>query len=202
LEVSDIIAVYAALVGTAAVAWPVWQARKARRPDVEVVLILTTLRNEISGEEFRCLFLEAHNRGNHPIRVTTAGVSNEKINYSFMPGRIDVRRKGAAFPHASIGDDFPRAEISTIMPPPIPGIVLPHDSGSRMLPEEAMSAILASLLTARSEGEAYQGLSAEELVEELAEEAILDFDSELVGWINLATGDPSSFSTKLKRHQH
>jgi hypothetical protein len=71
-----------------------------------------------------------------------------------------------------------------------------------MLPEEAMSAILASLMTARSEGEAYQGLSAEELVEELAEEVILDFDSELVGWINLATGDPSSFSTKLKRHQH
>jgi hypothetical protein len=29
-----------------------------------------------------------------------------------------------------------------------------------MLPEEAMSAILASLMTARSEGEAYQGLQS------------------------------------------
>ena len=94
MAVSDVIAVYAALVGTAAVAWPVSQARKARRPDVEVALFFTTLRNEVSAQEFRCLFLEARNRGDHPIRVTTAGVSNEKINYTFMPGRIDVYKKG------------------------------------------------------------------------------------------------------------
>jgi hypothetical protein len=78
------------------------QARKARRPDVDVALVLTTLQNEVSGQEFRCLFLEARNRGDHAIRVTTAGVSNKKINYSFMPGRIDVYKTGAAFPHASI----------------------------------------------------------------------------------------------------
>jgi hypothetical protein len=196
LAVSDVIAVYAALVGTAAVAWPVWQARKARRPDVEVALFFTTLRNEVSAQEFRCLFLEARNRGDHPIRVTTAGVSNEKINYTFMPGRIDVYKKGAAFPHASINDDFPRAEVSTILPPPIPGIILPHDAGSRMLPEEAMTALLASLMKARSEGEAYQGLSDDELTEE----AVLDFDSELVGWVNLATGEPFSTKGKARRH--
>jgi hypothetical protein len=190
LEVSDIIATYAALVGTAAVAWPAWQARKARRTNVELALFITTLRNEISGEEFRCLYLEAYNRGDHAIRVVWAGVSNEKISYIFMPDRIDVYKKGAAFPHASIGNDFPRAEASAVMPTPIPGIILAHDAGSRMLPEEAISGLLASLMTARSEDEACQGLSAKELAEEFAEEVILDFDSELVGWVNVAAGDP------------
>jgi hypothetical protein len=194
LQVSDIIAIYAALVGTAAVVWPVWQARKARRPDVEVALFLTTLRNEVSGQGFRCLFLEVRNRGDHAIRVTTAGISNEKIDYRFMPGRIDVAKKGAAFPHASIDDDFPRDELSAIAPPPIPGIILAHDAGSRMLSEEAMTALLASLMKARSEGEAYKELSDEEL----AEEVVLEFDGELVGWVNLATGEPFSIKRKVR----
>jgi hypothetical protein len=34
MDATDLIAGYAALVATAAVAWPIWQARKTRRPDV------------------------------------------------------------------------------------------------------------------------------------------------------------------------
>jgi hypothetical protein len=43
VAIGDIIAGYAAVVGTAAAAWPIWQARQARRPQVEVVLFNTLL---------------------------------------------------------------------------------------------------------------------------------------------------------------
>jgi hypothetical protein len=197
VEPADLIAVYAALVGTAAAAWPIWQARKARRPDVEVALFTVLLHSEATDQQYRVMFLEARNRGDHPVRVLTAGISNEKINYSFMPGRIEVAKPGAAFSHASVADNFSEdIARSAPTPPPIPGIVLPRDAGARMLPEEAMRALLASLMKLRDEGKAYQGYSDEALFEEVG----LDLDAELTGWVSLSTGE--YFSTKTKMRQH
>jgi hypothetical protein len=197
MDVGDIIAGYAALIGTGAAAWPIWQARKARHPDVEVALFFTFLRHEGSGKELRYLFLEARNRGDHPVRVLTAGVSDGRLNYAFMPGRISVSKPCAAFPHAHIEDNFSDTIAqATPTPPPIPGIVLPRDAGSRMLPEEAAFAVAASLRKLRDDGEAYQDWSDEQLVEEVA----LDFDGELTGWVTLSTGE--YFSTKGAGQRH
>jgi hypothetical protein len=197
MDATDLIAGYAALVATAAVAWPIWQARKTRRPDVEVAVFITFLRNEATEQEYRVMFLEARNRGDHPVRVLTAGISNEKINYSFRPGRIEVMKPKAAFSHASVADNFSEDIAQSVpTPPPIPGIILSHDAGSQMLPEEAMHALLASLIKLRDEGKAYQGYSDQALFEEVG----LDFDGELTGWVSLSTGE--YFSTKVKMGQH
>ena len=103
----------------------------------------------------------------------------------------------AAFSHASVVDNFSEGIAQSVpAPPPIPGIILPRDAGSRMLPEEAMHAMLASLMKLRDERKAYQGYSDQALLEEVG----LDFDGELTGWVSLSTGE--YFSTKVKMSQH
>jgi hypothetical protein len=174
VEVSEIIAGYAALVGTAAAAWPILQARRAKHPNVEVALFHTVIRNDAAEKEF----------------------SDGRLTYLFMPKRIDVLKQGAAFPHAGVTDDFSeRIAQATPTSPPIPGIILARDAGSRMLPEEAVFSITAAAIQLRADGEAHQGLSDREVMSEVA----IDFEGELIGWVRLSTGEYFSTRKEWKR---
>lgn len=188
MGVGDIIAGYAAVVATVAVAWPIWQARQARRPQVEVELHNTL--GWRGDQERRALFLEARNRGDHPVRVITAGISDEHLDYIFMPGRIEVLKSPAASPHAGL--EIPDLHsLGAPVAPPLPGIILPRDAGSRMLPDDAIAALLACGVKLRDDGEAhFAGMSDEDLSREL----VLNLDGKLRGWVRLSTGE--EFSTE------
>ena len=190
MAIGDIIAGYAAVVGTAAAAWPIWQARQARRPQVEVMLFNTLLWR--GDEERRVLFLEARNHGDHPVRVLTAGISDGHLSYMFMPGRIDVLKPPAVAPHAGLNMPDPYSEGVPIAPP-IPGIILPRDAGSRMLPDDAIAALLAVGMKLRNDG---VGRFAEMGDEELNHELVLNLDGELRGWITLSIDTHREISTR------
>jgi len=66
----DWIAGYAAVVGTAALGWEVWNASRPRRPDVNVGVSVVG-----SGRDDRltCM-LVVRNRGDHPIKVEEVGI--------------------------------------------------------------------------------------------------------------------------------
>jgi len=183
VAIGDIIAGYAAVVATAAALWPIWRARQAKQPQVEVQLFNTLVVK--GNEENRTLFLEARNRGDHPVRVVTAGISDGHLDYMFASDHIDVMKRPSVGAHASLQTPDYHAKGFPI-PPPIPGIVLPRDAGSRMLPDEAIAAILASAMKMRADGEGrFAGMSDEELSREFA----LNIEGKLQGWVQLSTGE-------------
>lgn len=143
-------------------------------------------------EETRVLFLEARNHGDHPVRVLTAGISDGNLSYMFMPGRIGVLKRPAAEPHASL--DMPDLYSKGVpIAPPIPGIILPRDAGSRMLPDDAIAALLAVGMKLRNDG---VGPFAEMSDEELNREFALSLDGELRGWVTLSIDTHREISTR------
>src|SRR6266511_6465724 len=128
--------------------------------------------------------------GDHPVRVITAGVSDEHLDYIFMPGRIEVLKSPTASPHAGL--EIPDLHsLGAPVAPPLPGIILPRDAGSRMLPDDAIAALLACGVKLRDDGEAhFAGMSDEDLSQEL----VLNLDGKLRGWVRLSTGE--EFSTE------
>lgn len=128
MNIQLIIAGYAAVVATAAAAFQIWQARKARRPQIELELIHTQYRE--GTEPYLAVFLEARNRGNHPVRIVAARIGSSKVQYDFRPQSIDITTAGLTI---SVPDEIDTKKTSSAEMPPLPGIILPGDGASRMI---------------------------------------------------------------------
>jgi hypothetical protein len=72
VDATDWIAGYAAVVSTAALGWQILKERRARRPQVEVKVGNAILSYPGRGV-VESAHIEARNRGDLPIRVTSAG---------------------------------------------------------------------------------------------------------------------------------
>jgi hypothetical protein len=111
MEATDWIAVYAAVVSTIAVGWQIRREWRYQRPQVEVKIWMGVLVFPTGGRPG--LQIEARNRGDHPIRVASAG-------YNVQDGSGHV---------LAIMFDQPGATI--------PGVIQARDSGfTYLLPEQ------------------------------------------------------------------
>ncbi len=104
MNATDVIAGYAAVVATAALGWEIRKARQARRPQVEVAISYAVLGYPDRGMQ-ECAHIEVRNRGDLPVRVTSAG-------FKLQDGSDMI----ASIPHQQ-----PAATI--------PGVIEPRDSG-------------------------------------------------------------------------
>jgi hypothetical protein len=66
MDTGDAIALYAAIVATGAALWPVWQARRARRPPVEVALEAVVVDDGKSEQSSRVVMVEVRNHEPSP----------------------------------------------------------------------------------------------------------------------------------------
>jgi hypothetical protein len=104
----DPVAIYAAIVSTVALGWQILKERRARRPQVDVKVALALIAPP-GGEVLETVQIEARNRGDHPIRVTSAGFN--------------------------VQDDSGNTVVMTWQPPgsTLPGVIGPRDSGMTYL---------------------------------------------------------------------
>jgi hypothetical protein len=109
----DPVAIYAAVVSTVALGWQILKERRARRPQVEVKVSYALLGYP-SREPAEAAEIEARNRGDHPIRVTSAGFN--------------------------LQDDSGRTVVITWQPPgaTLPAVVGSRDSGMTYLLREEL----------------------------------------------------------------
>jgi hypothetical protein len=160
--VTEIIAGYAAFVATLALVIPIWQARRARYPRLELQLIHT------QGPGVRAIFLEVRNRGEHPVRVVTAAIRSPDITYDFEPDGITISHRDHEVyiesKNRRLTNTSPDSEWAWL-----PGIILPHDAGSRML--------------------ATNMVSLESVDAELLSDVIASVEQEITGWVVVSTGE-------------
>lgn len=181
LNTSDAIAAYAAATATVALLWNVWQAVRSRRHHVELRLVHTLLVQK-SGDYFRTVFLEVHNRGDHPIRVAAASISTPRVAYNFTQSGVLVSLNGQT--HMQITGPTPsKAEEEADQVPTLPGVILARDGGARSIDDDLPDAVLQGL---KAGGAAEELASDEALILELSK----GLDNELEGWIQLSTGEP------------
>jgi hypothetical protein len=98
----DPLAIYGALVGTAAFGWQIYSWRRDRSTNVEVRLsqgVLTPSMKE-------AVFIEAINHSNHPIRINTAGLVLQDRSGDW-----------------AVSQEFAQGGLG------LPGVVAPNDSG-------------------------------------------------------------------------
>lgn len=109
----DPVAIHAAIVSTVALGWQILKEGRARRPQVEVKVSYALLGYP-NREPAEAAEIEARNRGDHPIRVTSAGFN--------------------------LQDDSGRTVVITSQPPgaALPGVVGPRDSGMTYLLREEL----------------------------------------------------------------
>jgi hypothetical protein len=116
IEGADPIAVYAAIVSTAAAGWQVWERRQRRIPQVEVEL------QNVSSERGPGLWLDVRNRGEYPARVTLITFRNHDPRRAYAalrPGRFS--RVGKPLPGLAITEPGPGTTL--------PGVIEPHGAG-------------------------------------------------------------------------
>lgn len=191
------VAAYAATTATIALIWQLWNAARSRRHQVEIQLIHTLLVKP-SGELFRTVFLEVHNRGDHPFRVAVAGISSRHVSYSPYRDGIDVR-VGEHTLTISQPTTRKRTEKQTATKnqssedqnadPPLPGVVLARDGAMWSVNDDIPDVVLRAL-TESGEKESI----SDEVISELSS----GLDTELQGWIQLSTGEP--YQTKSIRY--
>lgn len=152
---------------------------------MELELVHTLLVRK-PGDYFRTVFLEVHNRGDHPIRVAAASISTHRVVYAFTASGFLVTLNGY---HMQITPSAPskaEEEESDIVPT-LPGVILARDGGARSIDDDIPDAVLEVLKAA----EDAEGLVSDEA---LMLELSRGLDVELQGWIQLSTGEP--FQTK------
>lgn len=113
MDAGDWIAGYAAVVATGALGWQVWDKYQARRPQVEVKISYSILAYPTGGAG-EAAHIEARNRGDLPVRVTSAG-------FKLQDGSGNV--------------------LALLQPQPaatLPGVIGPHDSGFTYLLKEEL----------------------------------------------------------------
>jgi hypothetical protein len=100
----DPVAIYAAIVSTVALGWQILKERRARRPQVQVTISYALLGYP-DREPAEAVEITARNRGDLPVRVTSAGFN--------------------------LQDDSDRTMVIAGQPPgaTLPGVVGPRDSG-------------------------------------------------------------------------
>jgi hypothetical protein len=112
MEPTDWIAIYAALVATAALGWQMWERRQRRRAQVKLSL----------GFYDDILYLYIRNRGDHPVRIMTVRFENlvipvnddARILISGLDSHVRVPNKstlGLIPPHDAARVDLRREEI-------------------------------------------------------------------------------------------
>jgi hypothetical protein len=113
MDPGDLIAGYAAVVATVALGWQILKERRARRPQVEVKISYSLLGYP-DREAAGAAHIEARNRGDMPVRVTSAGFE--------------------------LQDDSEKVAHITHQPPgaTLPGVIGPRDSGFIYLLEDAL----------------------------------------------------------------
>jgi hypothetical protein len=108
MDATDWIAGYAAVVSTVAVGWQILKERRTRRPQVEVKVMNAMLTYPARDPEWSAQ-IEARNRGDLPVRVTSAGFNLQ---------------------------DGSGATVAIIQQPPganLPGVIGPRDSAMTYL---------------------------------------------------------------------
>ena len=144
MNATDLIALYAAGVGTATAAWQVRQAVRARRPQVEVVLFNTMIQwGEKSG---LLIWIQARNHGDHPVRVMGVGIQDSKVNYSFGPNRRMMVFKGDHIVGMVQTESARSNDDLNLLGPQMPGIILARDAASRVLTDDEIAAFAAALM--------------------------------------------------------
>jgi hypothetical protein len=110
LEATGWVAIYAAAVSTGSLGWQIWNARQARRPQVEVVLS-NSLLNFVGPEPEWAVQVDVRNHGDQQVRVTSVGFNMQ--------------------------DGSGRTVTLTRIPPlaTLPGEIAPRDSGFTYLLE-------------------------------------------------------------------
>jgi hypothetical protein len=113
MDPGDLIAGYAAVVASVALGWQILKERRARRPQVEVKISYSLLGYP-DREAAGAAHIEARNRGDMPVRVTSAGFE--------------------------LQDDSEKVAHITHQPPgaTLPGVIGPRDSGFTYLLEDAL----------------------------------------------------------------
>jgi hypothetical protein len=113
MDATDWIAGYAAVVSTVAVGWQILKERRARRPQVEVKVSYGLMFIPPRGGA-GSVQVEARNRGDHPLRATSAGFKVQ-----------DASENVATIVHQPPGAT-------------IPGVIQPRDSGFTYLLENEL----------------------------------------------------------------
>lgn len=88
MDTGDAIALYAAVVATGAALWPVWQARKARQPPVEVALTPAVWDDD--NKSTRGVLVEVRNHGAITVWIQAVGLTDGKAVWTFQPGQMAV----------------------------------------------------------------------------------------------------------------
>jgi hypothetical protein len=136
---ADVIAGYAAIVATLAILIPIWQARRARAPRVELQLIHTRI------EGIRTITLEIRNRGEYPVRIISAGIDSPTIALTFTPGALEISHETIYGAVAIKSDDQQAMLIATNnQMSPVPGIIVPRDGGGRFVADSVLADVAAT----------------------------------------------------------
>jgi hypothetical protein len=179
--IDEIIAGYAAIVATAAVIFQIRQTRRARKPQIELELIISMLVRALETgviESCRVVTLEVRNRGDHPIRIVEAGITSPRTRYIFWPQNTQVINDEAMMTSGS----FLTVAIDTLheetenSSPPLPGIILPRDSASRWV----SSCMMSDENTAKV---------ALDIKNKYRHEIDISLKAELFGWVKISTGE-------------
>jgi hypothetical protein len=109
----DPVAIYAALMSTIALGWQLRKDQLARRPQIEVEIRWARLNFPVQGA-VGVAHIEARNRGDLPVRVTSAGFNLQDSSSNVL-----------AIAHQPSGAT-------------LPGVLIPRDAGFTYLPEGAL----------------------------------------------------------------
>jgi hypothetical protein len=108
MDATDWIAGYAAVVSTVAVGWQILKERRAQRPQIEVK-VMNAMLTYPAREPAWSIQIEARNRGDLPVRVSSAG-------FNLQDGSGNT--------------------VAIIQPPPgatLPGLIGPRDAAMTYL---------------------------------------------------------------------
>jgi len=171
MDIGNAIAMYAAVVATGAALWPVWQARRARRPPVEVALAAAIVDDGKKKQRSRLVVIEVRNHGALQIGIRAVGLTDGKAMWTFQPQSVAVGPL-----------EGPRIELH-IGPQDFPHEVPPQESAAFPLPERfvQLGKDIGPML----------GSSVQ------AEGLALDLDRPLAAWVWLGTGQEVGTRARL-----
>jgi hypothetical protein len=175
--VEVIIAGYAAIVATAAIVFQIRQARSARKPQIELELILSVLVRALQDdvvETCRVVTFDVRNRGDHPIRIVEAGIMSLKLRYEFRSQATQILMVESGT-YIMVPIEVLEVEGEEVEAPPLPGIILPRDGANRQI----SSCMVPAQDTAKIASD----------VREFIREIDNSLGSDLYGWVKLSTGE-------------